>query len=628
MTNKIEGMGCGVHFRWHGTGRLKTVLAALVLGPVLLWGQRSLATESKGVEAAKIFSVQCAGCHGVDARGTDQGPALAGNRSLSRRSVSWIRNTIHRGISPGGMPAFNLPPDELNALAAFVHSLNSPAAVSAVPGDRAAGEAYFFGRGKCSTCHMVNGRGSAVGPDLSDVANALTVGELRESLQDPSARITPGYGLVTVRLRDGRIVRGFARRRSSFEIIVQDLKGQFHPLMKNEITSVQEEKQSEMPPVRAGAEELQDLIAYLSRLTGVKPGVAKVASSPQSGGISWSRILHPQPGDWLTFNGALDGNRYSQLSQINTNNVSQLRLKWVFTVPLWEQFPPDTEYIRDKLRNSGLETTPLVAGGIMYVTGPNQAYALDARTGREIWRYWRPRPAQPNVGYAAIGQNRGMAILGNKVFMVTTNAHLIALNRTTGKPMWEVVVAPKGVVDYGSTGAPLVVKNMVITGISGGDWPGVRGFLAAYSASNGKLVWRFSVIPKEGEPAAETWGGGLSKNAGGGATWLTGSYDPETDTLYWPTGNPSPDSNGRIRPGDNLYTDCILALDPDTGKLKWYYQFTPHDVHDWDATEPPVLVDTVYRGKKRKLMLFANRNGFFYVLDRTNGHILLAKPFV
>jgi PQQ-dependent dehydrogenase (methanol/ethanol family) len=218
-----------------------------------------------------------------------------------------------------------------------------------------------------------------------------------------------------------------------------------------------------------------------------------------------------------------------------------------------------------------------------------------------------------------------VAILGDKVFMVTDNAHLIALNRTTGQVVWEAVM-PDEPQHYGSTVAPLIVKDMVIAGVSGGDW-GIRGFLAAYKASTGERVWRFWTIPAKGEPGIETWKGGESKD-GGGPTWLTGSYDPGTDTLYWPTGNPFPDSNDRDRPGDNLYTNCILALNPDTGKLKWHYQFTPHDVHDWDATEPPVLVDARYRGQDRKLMLFANRNGFFYVLDRTNGQVLLAKPFI
>ncbi len=608
--------------------RAITPVMLVVLSPVLLSGQNPSAAAPKAGEAAKIFGMQCAGCHGADAYGTNQGPALAGARELRRRSIPWIRNVIHNGIRSGGMPAFDLPADELDALAAFVHSLNSPLAESAMPGDRAAGEQYFFGQGRCSSCHMIDGRGEAVSPDLSNVANEMTAGEVRRSLLQPSARITPGYVLVKVRLRNGKTLHGFARSRSNFEIVVQDLKGQFHLLRDNQISAVQEEKESLMPPVKASPEELQNLIAYLSGLTGVKPGPAKVVVPPGSGRISWTRILHPRPGDWLTYNGELNGNRYSELTQINTRNVNKLRLKWIFSVPLWKQFLPDTAYFRAKMQFFGVETTPIVADGIMYITGPHQAFALDARTGQEIWQYWRPRTPL-GFGDASLGTNRGVAILGDKVFKVTDNAHLIALNRTTGKLVWEVVMPPEERLHYDeSTVAPLVVKDMVIAGVSGGDWPGMRGFVAAYKASNGKLVWRRRTIPDKGEPGAETWGESPPKTAGGGATWSTGSYDPETDTLYWATGNPYPDSNGRVRPGDNLYTNCILALNPANGALKWFYQVTPHDVHDWDATAPLALVDTKYQGRQRKLLLFTNKNGFFYVLDRTNGHVLLAKPFV
>src|SRR5581483_3921283 len=229
------------------------------------------------------------------------------------------------------------------------------------------------------------------------------------------------------------------------------------------------------------------------------------------------------------------------------------------------------------------------------------------------------------IGDASLGTNRGVALLGDKVFMVMDNAHLIALNRTTGALVWDVYM-PEEPMHYGSTVAPLPVKDTIVTGISGGD-RGIRGFLACYKADTGERVWRIWTIPKKGEPGSETWQGPEPKEGGGG-TWLTGAYDPASDTLYWPTGNPYPDSNDKDRPGDNLYTNCILALNPDTGAMKWHYQFTPHDVHDWDATEPPVLVDTVYRGQPRKLLLHADRNGFFYVLDRIEGQVLLAKPFL
>jgi PQQ-dependent dehydrogenase (methanol/ethanol family) len=602
---------------------LLSIAPALI--STLLFGQATPVKDAKSARATKIFAVRCAGCHGADADGTDHGPPLVGARGLRGRSVASIRTIIRSGFPSQGMPAFDLPADELDALAAMVHSFNSPAAESVVPGDRAMGESYFFGAGKCFSCHMVNGRGKAMGPDLSNIGLERRLDEIRQSLSNPNVQIAPGYELVTVRLRNGKTIRGFARRRSNFEIVVQEMDGKFHLLQNSEIAAVHEEKDSAMPPVKASPAELQNLIAYLSRLTGVQPGVAHIQNEPESGGISWSRLLHPQPGDWLSYNGDLSGNRYSKLAQINTSNVGKLHLKWIFSVPLWKQFLPDTAYFRENMKYFGLETTPVVADGIMYVTGANQIFALDAATGQEIWQYSRPRTTGAVVGDASLGTNRGVAILGDKIFATTDNAHLIALNRTTGKLVWEVAM-PEDQAHYGSTVAPLVIRNMVVAGVSGGDW-GVRGFLAAYEASSGKLLWKHWTVPRKKGPEAETWGGNPANTAGGG-TWLTGAYDPETDTLYWTTGNPYPDSNDSGRPGDNLYSNCILALNPDTGKLKWFYQVTPHDVHDWDANAPLILIDAEYRGQPQKLLLFSNKNGFFYVLDRTNGHVLLAKPFV
>jgi len=575
-------------------------------------------------EGRRTYARLCAGCHGADARGSEQAPGLAGNDRVRSRSAARLRDLIHKGNPGSGMPAFDLAGRELDALVALVRSLNAPAAENILPGDPQAGERFFFGQGGCGSCHRVAGRGKPIGPDLSNLGRERTADEIRSALLEPSAHITPGYEPVTVRLRDGSTLRGMARSRSNFDLRLEDPEGRLHLLQEDEIASVAEEKQSLMPPVKAGGEDLRDLIAYLGRLTGVKPGAPAAAEAPQPGDIDFSRILHPAPGDWLSYNGKLDGNRYSELTEINTANVRHLTVKWTFSIPLWRELLPDTPYFIENMQYFGLETTPLVADGVMYVTGPHQALALDALTGREIWAYRRPR-TPGLVGDASLGTNRGVAILGDKVFVVTDNAHLLALNRTTGRLVWEAVM-PDEAQHYGSTVAPLVVKDLVIAGVSGGDW-GIRGFLAAYKASTGERAWRIWTVPAKGEPGIETWGG-KEPTQGGGATWLTGSYDPETDTLYWPTGNPFPDSDDRDRPGDNLFTNCILALNPDTGKLKWYYQFTPHDTHDRDATEPPVLVDTRFRGQERKLLLLANRNGFFYVLDRTSGEVLLGQPFV
>jgi PQQ-dependent dehydrogenase (methanol/ethanol family) len=470
---------------------------------------------------------------------------------------------------------------------------------------------------------MISGAGAAIGPDLSNVGREMTGDEIQAKLVNPNSRIAPGYELATAQLRNGNTIRGFVRNRSNFDIRLQDLTGQFHLIQQGEISAITEEKQSIMPSVKASPEELRDLVAYLDMRTGVGARVSKSQPSKVAG-IDFARISNPKPGDWLTYNGNLSGNRYSELTQINTTNVHQLTLKWIFSVPLWKNSFPNTNYFVENMRYFGLETTPIVADGIMYVTGPNAAFALDPFTGREIWEYSRLRTREL-VGDAALGTNRGVAVLDDKVFMVTDNAHLIALNRTTGHVMWEVVM-PDEPQHYGSTVAPLIVKDLVIAGVSGADW-GIRGFVAAYKALTGERVWRFWTIPSKGEPALETWGS-KEPTFGGGSTWLTGSYDPETDTLYWSTGNPFPDSDDRDRSGDNLYTNCILALNPDTGKLKWHYQVTPHDVHDWDANAPLVLVDTKYQGGYRKLLLHADKNGFFYVLDRTDGRVLTARNFV
>jgi alcohol dehydrogenase (cytochrome c) len=307
--------------------------------------------------------------------------------------------------------------------------------------------------------------------------------------------------------------------------------------------------------------------------------------------------------DWSSYDGQLTANRFSALKQIDRTNVVKLKPRWIFSMP---DTPPS-------------EMTPLVHQGIMYVTSGNECYALDAGTGRQVWHYQRQRTKGQGARV-----NRGAALAGDRVFMVTDDARLIALNRFTGELLWDTVMADYR-ENYFATSAPLIAGDYVIPGIGGGD-SGVRGFLAAFDQRTGKEAWRFWTIPAAGDAGSETWNGkGIAHP--GGATWFTGSYDPELKLLYWQVGNPGPDHNGDQREGDNLYSDSVVALDIQTGKLKWHYQFTPHDVWDWDAQEPLVLADTVWQGQPRKLMLQANRNGFFYVLDRTNGKLLLGKPF-
>jgi PQQ-dependent dehydrogenase (methanol/ethanol family) len=352
------------------------------------------------------------------------------------------------------------------------------------------------------------------------------------------------------------------------------------------------------------ADDLTSLAKFLRRINK-DTFVGPVAANEPIRKTTWGA---PQPGDWRTYNGNVSANRYSPLKQISTANVSSLKLKWVFPLSYF-----------------GLESTPLAADGVLYVTGPNEVFALDALTGNALWHYSRPA-STGMVGDSKLGTNRGVAILRDRVFFVTDNAHLLALDRADGDLLWETPMPDDEHQPYGGTVAPLIVDDTVIAGVAGADH-GIRGFVAAFRADTGALVWRHWTVPRRGEPGIETWQA-KEPIAGGGSTWLTGSYDPSSDTLYWPTGNPWPDGDDRDRPGDNLYTDCVLALNAKTGDLKWHYQFTPHDLKDRDATEPNVLVDTVYKDKRSKLLLHADRNGFFYVLDRTNGELLLAKPFL
>jgi alcohol dehydrogenase (cytochrome c) len=312
--------------------------------------------------------------------------------------------------------------------------------------------------------------------------------------------------------------------------------------------------------------------------------------------------------DWSGYDGSPTGNRFSTLKEINKSTVGRLAPKWIYTIQ----------------NSNRLEMTPVVVEGIMYVTGTNECYALDAGNGREIWRFQRPR-TQGLVGNAAGNINRGVAVAKDRVFMETDHAHLLALNRFTGDLIWDIEMADWR-QNYNATSAPLIVGDLVVSGTAGGE-QGVRGFVAAFDQSTGKEVWRFWTVPKRGEPGSETWVGTGIEHPGG-VTWMTGVYDPELRLVYWTTGNPSPDYNGDDRLGDNLYASSVVALDAGTGQLKWYYQFTPHNVWDWDAQQPTVLVDTTLDGQRRKLLVQASRNGFFYVLDRTNGKLVLAKPFV
>jgi alcohol dehydrogenase (cytochrome c) len=315
-----------------------------------------------------------------------------------------------------------------------------------------------------------------------------------------------------------------------------------------------------------------------------------------------------EPENWLTYSGDYASQRYSRLTQITPANVKNLELAWIYQARSLEKFT----------------ATPILADGVMYVTeAPNTVVALDAKTGRMFWQYQHTPAADAVLCCGAV--NRGVAILGDTLFMGTLDAKLVAIDARSGRPVWKKELADYR-AGYSLTLSPLIIRNKVLVGTAGGEF-GIRGFVAAYDASTGNEIWRFNTIPSPGEPGHDSWESDAWKT-GGGSSWLTGSYDPDLNLTYWGIGNPGPDWNPAQRPGDNLYTNCVVALDADTGRLKWYFQFTPHDGADWDAVQIPVLVDADWNGRPRKLLYWANRNGFFYVLDRTTGEFLRGAPFV
>jgi alcohol dehydrogenase (cytochrome c) len=331
-------------------------------------------------------------------------------------------------------------------------------------------------------------------------------------------------------------------------------------------------------------------------------------------GVTYEQIVSglAEPSHWLTFSGDYTGRRHSPLTQVTPANVKRL-------APIWT-FQSGT-----LARGRGFETTPLAVDGVLYVTGPNNfAWAIDARSGRSFWEYRRDLPEDLTYG-ASAPVNRGFGILGERLFMVTLDAHLLALDRRTGTVLWDVVLADYR-IGYAATLAPLVVDDKVIVGISGGEYT-TRGFVDAYDPSSGERIWRLHTIPAPGERGSETWPSDETMARGGGATWMTGSFDPRLGLLYWGTGNPNPDYYGADRVGDNLFTGSLLAIDVDSGALRWHYQFTPHDTHDWDSNHVPVLAELALEGGVREVVMVANRNGFFYVLDRATGELLLAKPY-
>ena len=437
---------------------------------------------------------------------------------------------------------------------------------------------------RCSGCHGADGNGGELGPPIA--------GKVR-TLSDAQIATTVREGLPTKGMPANDVKDTDMTRLIQFLHSLQPRKTGFRPYsIKAALTSGK---------TLEGVVINESLVDAQVRTSDKRIHLLRKAEAGKFREVT-SEV------NWPTYNGNVGGNRYTTLTQITKANVKHVAPRWTFTIP----------------GVSGLQGTPIVVDGVMYVTSANQCYALDAGSGRIVWHFQRARTRRL-IGNAAGGINRGVAVAGEKVFMVTDNAHLLALNRTDGTIAWEIEMAD-WTQNYNATSAPLIVGDMVVSGTAGGE-EGVRGFISAYDQATGKRLWRFWTVPAAGEPGSESWKG--RDIAHGGATaWFTGVYDAETDTLFWQAGNPGPDYNGDERGGDNLYSDSILALEPKTGKLKWYYQTTPHDQWDWDTTETPLVIDATWQGQPRKLLVQGNRNGFFYIFDRTNGKLLLAKQFI
>lgn len=483
--------------------------------------------------------------------------------------------------------------------------------------DTAAGEAVFFGKGGCGSCHEINGRGGVTGPDLS-AAGTRTADAIRAKIVSPSSPPAGGGRgaaapvTIVARTGDGREVQGVRRAEDTFSLQVVDASGALHVIDKMSAREIRRENRSLMPgdfAARLSETELQNLVAYLAALK--TRDLSQTASASLPGGVSYDRLRNSaaEPQNWMHYWGDYQGMHFSRLKEITPANVSRLQARWSTTLA----------------PNVTLETHPVVIDGVMIVTGPpGTVSALDAKTGRQIWSFTRaPKTRNPNEINPF---NRGVAVLGNRVFVGTLDAALVALDARTGRQLWETQVADT-MLGHSITSAPLVVKDKVIVGITGGEF-GPRGFLDAYDAATGKQAWRFYAVPAPGEFGSDTWKGDSWK-LGGSPMWLTGSYDPELNTLYWTVGNPGPQIDRSVRgDGDNLFSDSVVALDPDTGARKWHYQFTPNDGHDWDSTEDVVLVDRLWHGENRKLLLHADRNAMFYVIDRITGKLLQGTPFV
>jgi PQQ-dependent dehydrogenase (methanol/ethanol family) len=611
---------------------LLSVLAPCALAVMAFDARQSTQTPNPlGGDAAAIaggrelYGQICQSCHGPGGQGSDRGPTLATSALVHGNADPDLFQTIRHGLPGTQMAGFAALADrDIWRIVAYLRTLQASASTTAEisAGDPAIGEALFFGKAACGNCHEVNARGGIVGPDLSG-AGAFSAGALRQKIVDPDTPFQTGTRVargaaspvhLIATTKDGRQIEGVRRNEDTFSLQMIDVSGQLHLLDKLALASVVVVETSLHPRdyrTRLSESDIANVVAYLSTLHGRNPDKTALVP-PIPGGVTDERLLNTksEPHNWLMYWGDYRGTHYSPLSKITPDNVAHLRAAWSAPVP----------------GNTVSESTPLVVDGVMYATSggnPRTVTAMDARTGRQIWRFVRPQKVR-NPGETDV-VNRGVAMVGHRLFVGTNDAALVCLDARTGLLLWEVQVADT-MEGFNITSPPLIVKDKVIVGHAGGEYA-IRGFLDAYDVM-GRHLWRFYTIPAPGEFGSDTWKG-ESWKTGGGGTWLTGTYDPGLNTLYWPIGNPAAMTDRSVRgDGDNLFTDAVVALDPDTGQRKWHYQFTPNDGHDWDSTEDMVLVDRMWHGKPRKLLLHADRNGHFYVLDRTTGEFLAGTAFI
>lgn len=554
-------------------------------------------------EGRQLFVRNCSACHGDNAKGGRGTDLTTGDWKHGGSDEELVRN-ITKGIAGTQMPAIPMPEADAKLIVAFLRTLGGKPD-ERVDGDPERGRGLFFGAAGCSKCHMFGGQGGRLGPDLTQARGHLKVADLREAITKPGEKLVRGFETVQVRTKTGTSIRGVKRNDDTFSLQMMDTNEKIHLLAKRDLASFETPYVSMMPAYNGG--ELNHLLAFLTRYEAAKLPPAPWKPSADLN-VTFARIKNSkaEPHNWLTYWGNLEGHHNSSLKQITPANASQLRSTWA------HQFGAGVN-----------ETTPLVVDGIMYVTGPlNDAAALDAKTGRVIWSYKRRLPKV--ASHCTVMTNRGFAILGDRLYLATLDTHLVALDAKTGNVIWDVAVDDytKG---FSITHAPLAIDGKLIVGVTSGECA-LYGWVDAFDAESGKKLWRTHAIAQEGDPNRATWAGDSAKY-GGSPTWTTGTYDVETDTIFWQTGNPGPDYDGTPRAGDNLYSCSVLALDSKTGKMKWWFQFTPHDVHDWDGNQTPMLIDAMVRGKKRKLLVTAQRNAFFFVLDRVTGEFITGKPF-